>query len=377
MRAPLTRTRSTGFTLIEMMVGMALGLITTVIIAQVMINAEGNRHTTSSGSDAQINGALALYSLSRDLQGAGYGLISHGAALGCPIVAKYGSNASLAFTLAPATITVDSSGNPTLRTLSSGRSSFSVPMTVKTDHAQNGSVFTVNSSTGVSEGDLMMAIPLVWSNTLWCTAFQVVSSGAQALSATSIPHTSGSGAAWNPVTTASLMPTAGYIANASYIVNLGQIVYREYQLSNQNLVMRELQSNGTLGADQTLATGIVSMRVLYGKDTSSTKDGVVDAYDTTTPTTPDAWSRVLTVRIALVARSAVREKDAVTTTDPRWDVGTATTVTGTVNCPDSDTRQCLVLTMPRSSSTDTEWQHYRYKVYDTVVPLRNVLWSAV
>jgi len=104
---------------------------------------------------------------------------------------------------------------------------------------------------------------------------------------------------------------------------------------------------------------------------------VVDQYDTTTPTTADDWSRVLSVRIAVTARSEVREKDNVTTADPVWDVGTATTVNGTSACSSGSSRKCLTLTIPKPNAGDTEWQHYRYKVYDTIVPLRNVLWSAV
>jgi type IV pilus assembly protein PilW len=366
--------RAHGFTLVELMVGMALALITTVIIAQVVVNAEGQRRTTSSGSDAQVNGSIGLYTLGRDVQGAGYGIISHSAALGCPIQAKYGSAATLALTLAPVTITVDANGVPTLRTLSSGRSSFSVPMVVKANHAPVDTRFTVTSTTGVSAGDVMMAIPGTWSGTNGCTVFEVAPSGTNLLTATQVPKaevTTG----WNPAT--SLMPAAGYPADTSYLVNLGRIVLREYTITNEALVMRELQANGTMSADQVLASGIVAMRVMYGRDTTNPKDGVVDQYDTTTPTTADDWSRVLSVRIAVTARSEVREKDNVTTADPVWDVGTATTVNGTSACSSGSSRKCLTLTIPKPNAGDTEWQHYRYKVYDTIVPLRNVLWSAV
>ncbi|WP_290903497.1 PilW family protein [Aquabacterium sp.] len=375
MRTP--HTPAHGFTLVELMVGMALALITTVIIAQVVVNAEGQRRTTSSGSDAQVNGSIGLYTVSRDVQGAGYGIISHSAALGCPIQAKYGSAATLALTLAPVTITVDANGVPTLRTFSSGRNSFSVPMVVKANHAAVDTSFTVTSSTGVSNGDTMMAIPGTWSSTNWCTVFQVAGSGTNVLSSTVVPNVTVT-AGWNPASSATLMPTTGYPADTSYLVNLGSIVLREYTVTSENLVMRELQANGTWPADfQVLASGIVAMRVMYGKDTSTPKDGVVDQFDTTTPTTADDWSRVLSVRIAVVARSEIREKVEVTIADPVWDVGTATTVSGTAACSTGSSRQCLTLTIPKPNTTDTEWQHYRYKVYDTVVPLRNVVWSAV
>lgn len=370
-------TRSRGFTLVELMVALVLGLVTTLIIAQVVINADGNRRTTISGSDAQVNGSVALYSISRDVQMAGYGLVSHAGALGCPIRAKFGSAAMLNFTLAPVSISVDASGNPTLRTLSAGRTGFSVPMTVTANHGSAATAFTVGAMLGVNEGDVFMAIPATWSATNWCSIFQVASvAGTNPLSATSVPHTVSSSAGWNQDSTAGVMPSAGYTGDNAFLMNLGRIVMREYSITGNNLVMRELQDNGTWGDAQTLASNIVTMRMLYGRDTSASRDGIVDVYDTATPTTADGWSRVLTVRLAVVSRSDQREKEAVTTASPEWDVGTATTVSGTADCTGSEERQCLTLTLPGSGGTDTEWQHHRYKVYDTVVPIRNVLWSA-
>lgn len=383
LNQPNRTTRQQGFTLVELMVAMALGLITTLVIAQVLIASEGNRRTTMEGSDAQVNGSIGLYSVSRDLQMAGYGIISHAAALGCPISAKYGSAATLNFTLAPVTITNDANGNPTLRMLSAGRSSFSVPMTIKADHGSSSAAFTVSSTLGVSNGDVVMAVPSSWSTTSWCSVFQVAQvAGTNPLNSTSVPHAAGS-SSWNQPADAGIVPSTGYTADNAFLVNLGRVLLREYRVNNNNLVMRELQTNGTWGDEQILASSIVTMRVLYGRDTSAARDGIVDIYDASTPTTADGWSRVLTVRIALVARSEQRERNtadgtagAVTTDDPMWDVGTATPVAGTEECPGSETRQCLSLTLPRSSNTDTEWQQYRYKVYDTVVPLRNVLWSS-
>lgn len=383
MRAPHTpSSASRGFTLVELMVAMALGLITTLIVAQVLIASDSNRRTTIEGSDAQVNGSVGLYSLSRDLQMAGYGVISHAAALGCPIRAKHGSSALLNLTLAPVTITNDAAGNPTLRVLSAGRSSFAVPMVVKADHGSAATAFTVSSTLGVSEGDVIMAVPSTWDASNWCSVFQVAAvAGSNPLSSTSVPHEGANN--WNQPADAGVMPAAGYTGENAFLVNLGRIMLREYRVNNGSLVMRELQANGTWGDEQILASGIVTLRVLYGRDTSAARDNIVDVYDSNTPNTADGWSRVLTVRIALVARSEQRERadadgdvGAVTTAEPVWDVGTATPVAGTENCPGSEERQCLTLSVPKASADDTEWQQYRYKVYDTVVPLRNVLWSA-
>ena len=106
---------------------------------------------------------------------------------------------------------------------------------------------------------------------------------------------------------------------------------------------------------------------MYGKDTNA--DGSVDTWDNVTPATPAQWLQVLAVRVAVVARSAQYEKEEVTSTNPLWDVGTAIAIAGTATC---GTSKCLSLKV----DSLTDWKHYRYKVFDTVIPLRNMLWNS-
>ena len=62
-----------GFTLVELMVGLLIGLLASLAVMQVMWSSEGQKRTTTSGSDAQVDGALALSALQRAIQPAGYG----------------------------------------------------------------------------------------------------------------------------------------------------------------------------------------------------------------------------------------------------------------------------------------------------------------
>jgi prepilin-type N-terminal cleavage/methylation domain-containing protein len=73
-----------GFSLVELMVAVAIGLIATVVIFQVFAVSEGVKRTSTSGGDAQQNGSLALFSIGRDVRMAGYG-INNVALLGCTI----------------------------------------------------------------------------------------------------------------------------------------------------------------------------------------------------------------------------------------------------------------------------------------------------
>ena len=80
--SPLGRARQSGMSLVELMVGMAIGLIGITIITHLyLVNEKYKRSTTGSGT-AQVNGAIALYTLERDIRMAGFGL-NHSGALGC------------------------------------------------------------------------------------------------------------------------------------------------------------------------------------------------------------------------------------------------------------------------------------------------------
>lgn len=359
-------TRQAGFTLVELMVGIALALITTVIVAQVMWAAEGSRRTTTQGSDAQVNGALALYTLQRDLQMAGYGVVNNADVLGCEVRGQYGTHPARTFTLAPVIITSGGAANASdsITVLRSGSTRAALPVVTTGNHANTGYKFEVQSTVGIANGDLVLAMPEAPSATNWCTLFQVVTDSTNPISDTTIPHIAG-GDSWNPST--SIMPSS-YAAGTT-LSNVSRLVSRRYEVNSTNdLQSVDIITANDVPATDTVASQILLMKAYYGKDTDS--DGVVDSYDQTTPADNAGWRQVRTVRMAVVARSAQREKDEVTTSDPLWDVGQTVTVTGTATCGES---QCLTLQV--STAGDTEWRHYRYKVFDTVIPLRNMLWA--
>lgn len=361
-----------GFTLVELMVGVVLSLLTMLVITQVTVQAEGRKRTVSMGSDAQVNGSLALYAMQRDIQMAGYGAATNQDALGCPVNGQYDAgSASFSFTLAPVIITDGTNGAPdTITVLQAHTRNVSLPIKVMEDHTQTGNYFVVNSSIGVSAGDLMIAVPLTQTASTSCALLKVVADGASAnttLSASRIPHVSGGAIKWN---VSSIFPASGYVTG-SYLVNMGALVQRAYSVnSSLNLVTQERNAtDGSLTTNE-LYPQIVNIQAMYGKDTNA--DGVVDLYDNTTPATNAQWQQVLTIRVAVVARSNQYEKEIATATAPVWDVGAAATVSDNTIADCRGGSKCITLKVDQLS----DWQHYRYKVYETIVPLRNVLWHS-
>ncbi len=111
-----------------------------------------------------------------------------------------------------------------------------------------------------------------------------------------------------------------------------------------------------------LANNVVSLKAMYGISDANSQvvtNWVRATGAWATPTLADA-RRIKAVRIAVVVRSPLKEKaegDAqaciTTTTAPEsWPDGPAIDL-----------------------SNDADWRCYRYRAFETIVPLRNVLWA--
>lgn len=342
-----------GVSLIELMVGMLLGLVVVLVVAQVLSFAEGQKRTSTGGSDAQVNGALALYSLQREIQMAGYGLTYDKSALGCPVSANHATTGNLAWTLVPAIIQDGANGAPDTITLMSASRSFSVPLQVTVDHASTADHFVVRSALGVNAGDVMIVVP----PSLQCTVFSV----SAVSNVNQLKHVGG---VWNQELS-TVFPAAGYAAGAQ-LLNTGQLISRSFSITADHVLRQQTLGLGAGAASsEDLFPEIVNLQALYGKD--SNNDGVVDLYDNVTPANNAGWRQVLALRLALVSRSVSYQKEEVSLSQPLWDVGTAVSVAGAADC---QAGKCITLKV----DAVPDWKHYRYKVYDVVVPLRNMLW---
>lgn len=362
-----------GVTLIELMVGVTIGLIAVVIITQVMVLASSQKRTTTSGSDAQVNGALALNLMQRDVRMGGYGFANNPVGLGCQVHGSFRNSANVltqadAWTLAPVRITDGASGAPdSVRVMMSNSRSFAVPLVTAESHDKQGAKFRmVNDMRSVNSlGDVMLVIPgnFKTSNNPeqnWCSLFSlfpVPGTGTES----ELPHApdaaaSSAQAAWNPLDGNSVFPETGYPAQ-SLVINMGTFVNREYRVNANQLERVDFSSaTGNFLTADVLFPDIVQLQAIYGKDTDG--NGIVDTWNNTQPTTTAEWQQIVAVRLALVARSGQRERDEVTTAAPTWRPDIAQDPVD------------IVLT------ADSDWKYYRYKVYEALIPLRNVIWHA-
>lgn len=368
-----------GFTLIELMVAVALGLMATVVIAQVFLQSEGNKRSTTEGADAQVAGALALFTMQRDIEMAGYGMADLAQGLGCPVVGTYDGTSVPGFQgaadpLVPVRITAGASdsASDTISIWSSSKQNFSIPMKLSEAHDSTSPDFVVSSTMGVAVGDLLVAIPTDWTAAN-CVVMAATTSSLS--SSTNITH--GASSLWNSGVTTTL--PAG-----STLLNLGPMpLRRTYSVNatNWSLQVADFQANSPSRSANNLFPQIVLLKALYGKAT--TAGGVVARYEAASPVSDEEWKTVGSVRLVVVARSGQYEKEAVTDAFPEWEVGPL--VSGAVACSGEAGRLCLKLDVSASGSANVldpkgvsapAWKHYRYKVFDTVVPVRNMLWMS-
>jgi type IV pilus assembly protein PilW len=379
-----TRRHSSGFSLVEIMVGMVIGMLGIIVIMQVFALFEGQKRTTSGGSEAQNTGAIALSGISDDIRQSGYGfaLIN---LLGCTTSLRPGVTLN---PLAPVTI-----------------NSASVPVG---DANTDTLLIAYGNSDILPEGNSIV-LPTIDSTHISVQAYKSFEVNDYVIATpTGRSCTSINPAILNQVTnvtnpTLTITPGATSVT-PGMLFNLGKTVsIHAYAVRNGNLTVCDYMVNDCGNAGNVtpldssvwvpIAGNIVSLRAQYGQDITNNvpsvisantgvMDGIVDIYSQTSPANSGAskdacdWIRTLSLRFALVARNSQFEKTAVTTAAPLWEGSTATNndpawVASGGNVSGASANPIDLTKFPNGTS-NPNWQNYRYKVFQTTVPLRNI-----
>lgn len=350
--------RIRGFSLIEIMVGIAIGMLGVLIIMQVSTVFEGQKRTTTTGSDAQTTGVTALFTIERDVRIAGYGLSALDA-LGCT-VRRYFDDAEIdSLTLTPVAITNGANGAPdSIRILASSKNGWSVPSRITVDHPPQATNIFLNTTLGMAVGDLLVAYEAGKDCTLMQTT-GIPNGNIQVHHQNTSP--------WNPPGGGNIFPPGGYDVGA-HVLNLGGLIDKTYSLENGNLMLDEYNSADNTNVRRAVAADIVNMQAEYGFDTrSGTQENprvdtwsatMIDADDNGVIGSAGDIARIIAVRMVIVARSPLREKENssgacdITENQPTWAAGEIDI-----------------------SSNNADWKCYRYKTYESVIPLRNLVWG--
>jgi type IV pilus assembly protein PilW len=326
--------RRRGFSLVELMVGILLAMAAVLVVTQVFRVSEGQRRGTSGGDDAQTTGAIAVSLLQRDLRQAGQGLMSPQLLL-CQLALGGGRSIG---TLAPVAI------NPA--SIPAGDANTDVLQIAYGSGWGSPEGGLINLQTGPAEYVVPGSLSYQIGDRVIVTTQARATPCALTLTRVSAQST--------PTTVTVATGVAG--AANGVLFNLGQTPrLLAYAVRNSRLTVCDFMTQdctSTAAQNWTeVADNIVSLRAQYARDRSNPRDGTADGYDTDNGTlnTPAAWGCLVGMRLALIARSRQPETADIPASAPTW----AGAASSPLQPPGDD------------------WRRYRYKTFETTVPLRN------
>ncbi|MEI7431395.1 MAG: hypothetical protein WCL27_13155, partial [Betaproteobacteria bacterium] len=147
-----------GFSLVEVLVAMVIGMIGLIVMMQMVSMFEGQKRTTTGGDDAINSGSVSLYSIQRDIQHSGLG-ISDVQAIGCTVSGLLAGGATIP--LAPVTINsalipAGDANTDTLLVISGNGTGSVEGVTVL---SAVGQAYTMQSAPAFAVGDRVLAVP--------------------------------------------------------------------------------------------------------------------------------------------------------------------------------------------------------------------------
>ncbi len=353
-----------GFSLIELMISVVISLLGMVVIFQVLTVWDSSKRTTTSGSDAQIAGTIGIFNLDRDLKLAGYGFGTVPSnILGCTVQALNSSSAASNFQFLPLVITqgagatagTGEGGAPDSITVLYGNSNFFVDS--QRFNSSTATTKKTRSRTGLMRGDLVVVAdnptPPTAAN---CALVEVTDdSNADRLTFDHAAVTYTKFGASSP-TPSKFNPAGGptYGFSAGRLFNLGPSPTRNtWQIRTGGVL--SWSSSIMVTPVQDVAEGIVDLQAQYGTGSPVTWSA----------TAPTDWTTLQAVRVAILSRSQQFEKEQVTPTAPQYFGNTYSfNMTNVFGASSSST-----------AGDPNNWRHYRYRIYEKVVPLRNVIWG--
>jgi type IV pilus assembly protein PilW len=359
-----------GFSLVELMIAILLASITAIVVLNVLTSYQNRTNTLTGRNDAEVNSAMGLFALEKEIRMSGAGLSTPGGTF-----CSSGVNVSWAGAavldgapLLPLRIIDGGAGPDQIEVVRSDSAFGAAPTRLVSTMATSIAQISVDSNAGLQRGDLMMLGSPDGSKL--CTLVQLTSAPAANGSGWLLTHGGGIGN-YNPTD-----PSTTYANDIAYevrdaIVNMGRYGVRRHGIvcsdggtpaatNNCDLVWW----NPLTGVDPTLATAtgiapdIVDLQAQYGVSATAADATVTAWVDATggtwaAPSLTDA-RRIKAMRVSIISRGR-REGVAVGPSSlVMWDEGQASEL---------------------AHAFSADEQKFRYQVLTVVVPLINAIWA--
>jgi len=394
--------KARGFGLVELMVAVAIGTIVMLVVYQLFTAAEATRRTSVAGSDAQMNAAIAVNVLQDEVRNAGYGLFGIGSAnarlLGCNVSAYSATTGNFfSFQLAPVSIVqgADNNGNgvgqlsDTITVVYSDLAYPSVPSLLLASMTASTNDIQVADRFGIAPGNLFIVsesvatttppqpLPAAPSPPIFCALGEATGTPGGVGQLATVQHNPGqyrSNGVWvnvqyngpSGIGASAANPTGVQFSTNATVYNFGfnpSVV--TFSLNNNQLMTNNLLSTA---GPQVLVGNVVQLQALYGVGIDTDGDGLADQLTGWQTVAPANLGLVMAVRFAVLTQSSQVEKPNQTT-----GLCNATPVTSPELTYFNDLNGGAGYQF--NVANIVNWQCYRYKKFEAVVPLRNLIWN--
>lgn len=388
-----------GLSLIELMVGLAIGMLATLLMFQTVTVSERVKRTTASGNEGMRTGALMMDYFGYLARAAGGGLVQAPGSFGCLINARFNNVQRLPavggfpspfdgvppnLRLAPVMVFDGGKGPDVLMVAMGSSSSGNVPISNATVDI-TGLTMSVNNPMGLRQGEAFLltrfSMPANVPTSADCFVAQVNASATQVdlNGYVQSPMTISPGGGYTGAPPVNTQFDAAPLGRDPRFLLIG--VLRDSN-GRSSLVSYDLLQGGQ---PQIIAENVVDFQVMYGLDTDPSAgslytsqtyfgDGVVDLWQEAT----GDWSadslqsvvpggaggmvgaermrRIKAVRIALVTVDTEMQRDEVLRSSP--------TLTIFASTPAQFDRSL--------GEFSSDWKNSRYQLFEGVFPVRNL-----
>lgn len=378
-----------GFSIVELLIAVLIGLISIAATTTAMQRFENHHRSAVGTSESMQNGFLALFAIESDAAKAGWGL-NDPWLLGCPTIMldSFLPGGSTGYPLGsggqpqplvPATILTTGSSTPDTISFYSGASNTGTGVISISGASYLGDAGPISVSMPTPTflpGDLYVVAPPATQVGRTCLIGQV--SSMIIGNPNQILHAAGAIADTAATTRYNVATVGATYAQDAKVFNLGPgdsmlnrgptPTFRMWFVQNGNLMIRASDVvTGNQVADTLVVDNIVSLKAQYGIPIGGVmtwSSTIIDADGDGTIGSPGDWQSVTAVRIAVVARSRQVDKPGAN--------GTCTTTTAAPRVFNQGGSGFSVDVVIPGDTMD--WTCYRYRVFETVVPMRNTIW---
>ena len=376
-----------GFSIVELMVSVVIGMLALMFATRMITGGESTRQAALGGSDSMQNGMLALYSMSNDATQAGFGL-NDPILAGCDTLfndkrgytlAQANRDSAVIQPLAPVVIT-NGAKSDTISLYSGSSLTGTGTVRIVGDYTAGTSVTLDSEPYGFRANDVIVVAPE--ARDAKCSLAQVSVTPSAGATTKILRFDTGADQRFN-----SGDLNADYKANATRIFNLGpgdKLAFHTWSVKDGFLQLRATDLANSGATATTIADNLVSIKAQYGFDTRPTasfnpetgatvtkwSSTMIDADNDTVNGGAGDFQRIVAVRLAVVARGKAPQRPApgaaCNATPAAISVFGSEQPKGVTPAP---------VTLDLAIAGDTvDWNCYEYRVFETIVPIRNAAW---